>query len=354
MLREFANDWAFFSKSLIQILIQRGHSAEAELLKSSSIRVEETDWDNWNGGMPVYTVFVEVTIQKFAELQHDLNTIESLLSDASLLLKRLYSPHVVNFSIIPSSAASGDIKVLKELIGQQKHLMISVSTGGPKIEAVQAEYAQRRSRIAELLRDFGLDDPNPFSDLWQWYAKWSTDIPKWAPRRKYIADLYQPLLDALDSLENSDISLPPATGWERVDRILAPMPAMIAQGRNEEDFQAVGHKCREAIISAAQYVYQNSMAIHLETTPSSTDSKRMLDAFLTDSLPGESRKLSRRICNSAVDLANELTHRRSATQFDAKLCYESTKSVVALVHCVHANCQKKVGDPAMDYDDIPF
>ena len=231
--------------------------------------------------------------------------------------------------------------------------MITVATGGPKIATVQAEYAERRRKIAESLRDLGLQDPNPHSDLWQWYAKWSTDLPSYAKRRTYIAGIYQPLLDQLSCLNRPMAGLPSVTGWERVDRILSQLPIAIEQSKNEEDFQAIGHKCREVMISAAQHVYRDSMEIHLDTKPSTADSKRMFEGFLIEYLRGESSKLARKVCKSAVDLANELTHRRSASRFDACICFESTRAAIAIVHCIHKHIES-MPESVLGGNDAPF
>jgi hypothetical protein len=85
-------------------------------------------------------------------------------------------------------------ELIKE-IEAQRNLMITVATGGPRIQDVNEEYLQRRQRINDGLSERGIDDSNPYSDLWRWYAKWSTDLQGYRARREYVADLYDPLLD---------------------------------------------------------------------------------------------------------------------------------------------------------------
>ena len=83
-------------------------------------------------------------------------------------------------------------------IEAQRSLMIAVSTGGPRIDSVNDDYCARREGIREALRQRGLDDPNPYPDLWEWYGKWSSgDLPSYQSRRQYISDMYRPLLERI-------------------------------------------------------------------------------------------------------------------------------------------------------------
>lgn len=84
-----------------------------------------------------------------------------------------------------------EIKDLLQNIDQQKAVMIDVATGGSRIQEVNEEYKERRISVISNLQAMGLEDPNPFSDLWSWYNKWSEgDLPTYKSRRGYIANLY--------------------------------------------------------------------------------------------------------------------------------------------------------------------
>ncbi|HEY8742957.1 MAG TPA: hypothetical protein VIU62_07660, partial [Chloroflexota bacterium] len=147
---------------------------------------------------------------------------------------------------------------------------------------MNSEYQGRRSKIAHSLATYGLSDPNPFVDLWQWYGKWSSgDLPNYQLRRQYIADLYRPVLDALQigSVPGSKLFSEP-TGWAKVDRQIDSAHRLLEAATVEEDFQSVGHRCREVIISLAQAVYDPARHQSPDNAaPSETDAKRMLDAY---------------------------------------------------------------------------
>jgi len=57
----------------------------------------------------------------------------------------------------------------------------------------------------------------------------------------------------------------------------------------------------------------------------------MLSAYFLAELPGEGNEAARRHAKAALDLANALQHRRTATFRDAAMCAEATTSVINLV-----------------------
>jgi hypothetical protein len=227
-----------------------------------------------------------------------------------------------------------DTELLNE-IEAQKALMITVSTGGPRIDSVNGEYTERRRRIGEELARRRIEDPNPHTDLWRWHGKWSSgDLPSYASRRMYVADLYDPLLERVRRGPvpvGSDLFDAP-TGWARVDRQVDGVRAALETARTEEDYQGVGHRCREVIISLAQVVYQPGVHRAPDgVVPSATDAKRMLEAYLSTEHAGDGNAEARRLVKAAFDLANAVQHRRTATFRDAALCAEATITAVNTV-----------------------
>jgi len=113
-----------------------------------------------------------------------------------------------------------DEQLIAELEAQ-RDLMVSVSTGGPRIQSVNRQYVERRTRILAELRPRRLDDPNPHADLWAWHGRWSSgDMADYKSRRTYVASLYNPLVDRIRSgtgAMGAELFDEP-TGWPRVDR----------------------------------------------------------------------------------------------------------------------------------------
>jgi hypothetical protein len=227
---------------------------------------------------------------------------------------------------------------LIEEVEAQRSLMVAVATGGPRIDDVNTRYVQRREAIRLELNQRALQDPNPYRDLWAWYAKWSSgDLPSYASRRTYLAELYGPLLDRLQSgpAAGGEQLFGEPTGWARVDRTLSDMRQLLEQARSEEQCQAVGLFCRELLISVSQAVYEPTRHPTLDGVKASeTDAKRMLEAYFAVELSGGANEVSRKYARASFDLANELQHRRTATFRQAAMCAQATAAVVNLVAIV--------------------
>ncbi len=120
------------------------------------------------------------------------------------------------------------------------------------------------------------------------------------------------------------------TGWERVDRAIMEMKSRLEIADNEEQFQAIGMLGREALITVAKQVFDATKHPTMDgVETSTTDTKRMLEAYLDFELSNTSDK-ARKFARSAVDLGNQLTHDRNATKRDASICLVSVISLASL------------------------
>jgi hypothetical protein len=169
--------------------------------------------------------------------------------------------------------------------------------------------------------------------LWDWYGRWSKgDLPHYQDRREFVRAMIDPLSRAMQ--DGADQSFEP-TGWERLDRTITAARTRLAAGRDEEDFQTVGLLCREAMITLGQAVWSPAKHPALDgVTPSDTDAKRRLEAYVAVELASNVNEQARRHARAALDLAVALQHRRTATYRDAAMCLEGTASVVNLVAIV--------------------
>jgi hypothetical protein len=80
------------------------------------------------------------------------------------------------------------------------------------------------------------------------------------------------------------------------------MTARLAGARFEEDFQSIG-LAREAFISLGQAAYDPTRHPSEDgVTPSATDAKRMLGAYVAAELSGAANEESRRFARAAVGL----------------------------------------------------
>jgi len=210
-----------------------------------------------------------------------------------------------------------------------RELMIKVATGEGRIDEVDDYYRARHLRAKEVAASIGLRYENSHDDLWDWYHYYKEHLPTYQERRAYVRGLFAPTIDAASKMH---AKLPPArepTGWRRVDRALAKARGRMVAAANEEDFQEVGLLCREVLISVGQAVYDPHVHQSVDgVTPSLTDAKRMLEAFLHSVVPGDGFKEVRAHARASYDLSVNLQHRRTATRQLASLCLEATSSTV--------------------------
>lgn len=211
--------------------------------------------------------------------------------------------------------------------------MITVATGGAGIKEVNGQYQQALETVTAELGLRKIENPIHFGSLWEWHGRWSSgDLPTFQSRRTFVGELINPLIQRIKVGHVEEL---PPTGWQRVDRTVDYVRDGLARARDEEQFQAVGLLCREALISLAQAVYVRERHPPLDgTEPSPTDAKRMLEAYIAVELAGGSNEEVRKHARSALGLASALEHRRTATFRDAAMCVEGTTTVINVIAIV--------------------
>jgi len=216
---------------------------------------------------------------------------------------------------------------------QIKSLLISVATGGPRINDVEHRYNQTFAVVAAELARRRVENPITFGSLWDWYGRWSSgDLPSYQSRREFVGAMVNPVINLI---RTGHQSLPEPTGWQRVDRCVGELRDRLASASTEEQYQTVGLLGREALISLAQAVYVPERHVPVDgVQPSATDGRRMLEAFIATELAGGANEEARRHATSALQFAVALQHRRTATFRDAAMCSEATTAVVNLIAIV--------------------
>jgi len=232
-----------------------------------------------------------------------------------------------------SEQNNGLVKILERM----RDIMTAVSTGGPRIDSVNPDYKKLFSTAEQEFKKRGLVFINPFPDLWDWYGRWrSGDLPSYQSRRTFLSDLFSQLSEQVRNQETGIlVPIIEPTGWFKVDRTVGEMRRRLAEAKTEEQYQAVGLLCREAIITLAQTVHDPEKHTSLDgIQPSDTDAKRMLDSYIAVELEGSSNEPSRRYARIAFDFANDLQHRRTASFRLAALCVLATSSLINAIAIV--------------------
>ena len=337
-----------FLGQIAHLLQLEKKSQEVSILATGKVHIEQTDYNSWDDGCEIFTIFIDIPSTQFIDLGNRIDNIQQeILKKAQFLLRLARGEAIAAVVISPDIPYDPEwrdkvtkpsaIELIQEIETQQ-NLMVSVATGGARIQAVNEEYKKRQSRIRTGLMSLRIKDPNPYEDLWKWYGKWSSgDLPTYQSRRQYLSDLFSPVIEKLNT--NSTLALtvvfPEPTGWVRVDRSIEEARKRLAEAQDEIGYQQVGLICRETLISLAQTVYDETKHPILDgTKASTTDAKRMLEAYLQIELDGHSNEVARKHARASLEFANDLTHKRTATFKNAALCAEATTSVINIIAIV--------------------
>lgn len=74
-----------------------------------------------------------------------------------------------------------------------KKILTEVSTGQARIQDCNDEYTSLYNNLSEYFQSAGIKNPNPYSDLWEFYGYWKKHLKTYAERRAYVIKLYKNL-----------------------------------------------------------------------------------------------------------------------------------------------------------------
>lgn len=75
-----------------------------QLLMNSQITIEQTNYDNWNGGTYGYTVYFAMDVKAFISVRDKLETVERALLDRfNVATRHLNNESIVRISLVPKS-----------------------------------------------------------------------------------------------------------------------------------------------------------------------------------------------------------------------------------------------------------
>lgn len=325
---------------VIAVLRHRNRPRLADLLSQSELQVDEIESDGGWDRERCLCLQLTAPIQTYEQLKNLRHEERDAILEAFTECHR-DGPRAKYLTPVLDTASLGEPKESSDSlihdIDAQRSLMVDVATGGHRIQEVDEQYMARRGRIAQALAEISVEDPNPFDSLWDWYGKWNKNLPTYRSRREYLSDLFKPTLAQLRTRPGAARQplFKTATGWPAIDRGQVQMRQLLERAQSAQQFQSVGLHCRELLITLAQTVFdpERHPTIHGQEA-STTDAKRMLEAYIESELTGRSNEELRKHARAAFDLANALQHRRTANFRDAALCAEATTSIVNLIAIV--------------------
>ena len=137
--------------------------------------MEMSSYDNWDGGTYGFRIVCKVPVEIYVKLQDKLSQYEETITNkAQHVFKGYERCWIEKVAITPQITelpTEKEYQILNEdllqALEQQKNLMVSVSTGGPQIKLVNADYIQRKKIIEKGLEERSIKNVILFSDLWK-------------------------------------------------------------------------------------------------------------------------------------------------------------------------------------------
>lgn len=230
-----------------------------------------------------------------------------------------------------------DPRAAEELIRWIAGTMTAVATGDLEIKAANPEYQQHYRALAAVLRRLGIDNPNPFDDLWTFYGHWRAELPTYADRRVYVTGLYAPVRGALDDLAYNELVDPVAdrpTGWAAIDAAILKLRRSYAAARDASDCKSIGLQCGSILQQLGRHVFDPERHLPAgEAEPSCDDAKRRIGFYVDSVTAGRGSAFSeiRKLAISCARLAEVIKHAPAPTRVEAGTCADATIQLVQLV-----------------------
>jgi hypothetical protein len=335
----------------VQFLRDIDRTDLAALIRFSTFRVvEEPVWDDINVAVVELSspALFDEALRGLSDWEHK-RIVEAIIKSADAAVLRGHTPERLAFKVSDAPPLQASDALIAEVFIHANEMIAVAADKKVPIRDVNDYYRARHKRIAAQLAELGVDDPNPHTDLWHFYKKWSAELPSWKERRRYVRDLYEPLIQRLTHADTPLVPIREPTGWDRVDRTLAKAHDSIRSARHEEDFQTIGLLCREILISLGQAVFDpTAHSTDDGVVPSNTDGGRMIEAFLRTAASGGSNENVRKHARAALSLAVELQHKRTADFRGAALCLEATSSITNIVAILSGRRDTAIDSPSSE------
>jgi len=120
--------------------------------------------------------------------------------------------------------------------------------------------------------------------------------------------------------------------WDRTERTPRDLRERLSSAETPEQCQTIGQLARDAIISYRKRSFRPELHWRLpDPVPSVTDSKRQLEAYVAVAFAGGSNEETRSYARAAVQLADALTHKRTATSRDARMAALGAEFLIRLI-----------------------
>lgn len=339
------NDKSFrpILNTAVSLMKSRGLYDYCQLVLQAEISIAVDEFNGWSNeaivslNLPVKT-YASLTQEKVSDLEVTLgDTLDEVIKANHYYIVQVlpsFTVYDIDWEQIGGLAGKNQLKTDIETI---RDLMISVSTGGYRIQDVDDRYKRLNNSIIQRCKRLSIRYDNNFVGLWDWYGKWSAVLPSYQSRREFINQLFNPTLSFFeDNNDTLEVAVPivELSEWERINRTVIKIKQDSRTAQEEEDFQKIGVLCRDVIISLAQAVYNPE--IHGTNDENGVpigkaDAVRMIGNYVSVKLAGSINDELRAYAKATNKLANHLTHKRDASRSEMLMTVSATIALINFI-----------------------
>ena len=177
-LGSIADDPELYLATVAELLVAEGLLEAAQIVRDSQPKVEETGYDNWNGGTTIWTIYLRLHPTEYAKLGTRRNKLEEQIKERLKPVLEQYTNEWFTVTIAPKVQAQSNWRNLKNELSRTTRQNI---IDGLKIDRISwsgrvgdVEFLQRLYDL-ESLPSYDGRFKNAAQDIWQHRVNNPTD-----------------------------------------------------------------------------------------------------------------------------------------------------------------------------------
>jgi hypothetical protein len=112
-LKSVAEDPERYLAAAAELLMAEGMADAAEILRTSTVRIEETGYDNWNGGTKIWTIYFLLDPTVYAQLHANREALEKQINERLKPILDQFTNDWYSVTIVPKVEPRPDWRLAK-------------------------------------------------------------------------------------------------------------------------------------------------------------------------------------------------------------------------------------------------
>lgn len=367
------NDSKKIMSTLKSMLYYKQEYVCFDLLCNSIPTIEYVDT---NSGLNFRTDFfclhlgMDVSYYSDFSSKYDLDNIKNIILNELSIIFQEENEQIISITIKPFVKYYLNWNLISEYeckedfindINCLKEMLIDTATGIKRIENIDDEYKALYEKVQSVLDKVDLENPNPFKSLWESYNYWSSNLDSYAKRRVYYSNIYSDLLKIINTSDDNTLNLNlEFTKWDKINRTIADIKKLYNEATTSAQFNGIGAMCRSVYNNLADTVYKDKYHVDKNSIlPNENQYKNKLLEFVLFQLDGKTNEDFRSYCKKTIDIADTLTHKKTATKQQAALTISAVISILNIITILNDGLRNDglVEDDELvqlPIDDLPF